>query len=333
MREERAMVMHIRDKGKIRKVLLGLVGFVGSTMLIFGLSQITFAATVKQKAFTSPDEAVKAFIDAIKANDTKEFMAVFGPAADELISSGDEVSDKTERERFLQLYDQKNKLAEERFGKVILYVGNNDWPFPIPITKEGNHWRFNTREGKDEILNRRIGRNELNTIQVCLAIVDAQHEYALKDWDGDGLLNYAERFISTKGKKDGLYWQAEAGEEESPLGPLVARAVREGYGGKSADKPVPYHGYFYRILKAQGKNAPGGEYDYVVKGKMMGGFAIVAYPAEYGNSGVTTFIVNQDGVVYQKNLGRDTAKMAEAMKKFDPDSTWQKVEGGTMSAQ
>jgi hypothetical protein len=191
----------------------------------------------------------------------------------------------------------------------------------------GENWRFDIKEGKEEILNRRIGRNELNAIQVCLAYVDAQREYVLKDRDGDKLLEYAQKFVSKKGEKDGLYWEAKEGEEQSPLGPLVAKAAKEGYPGKkSGDKPSPYRGYYYKILKAQGKNAPGGEYDYMVKGKMIGGFALVAYPAEYGNSGIMTFIVNHDDVVYEKDLGKDTEKITTAMKKFDLDRIWKKVE-------
>jgi hypothetical protein len=181
--------------------------------------------------------------------------------------------------------------------------------------------------GKEELLNRRIGRNELNTIQSCLAYVDAQREYAMKDRDSNKVREYAQRFGSTKGKKDGLYWEAKEGEEQSPLGPIAAQAVREGYTGrKTGDKPAPYHGYFYRILKAQGKNAQDGAYDYVVNGKMIGGFALVAYPAEYGASGIMTFIVNHDGVVYEKDLGKETSKTASAMTKFDPDKTWKKAE-------
>jgi hypothetical protein len=181
--------------------------------------------------------------------------------------------------------------------------------------------------GKEELLNRRIGRNELNTIQTCLAYVDAQREYAMKDRDSDKLLEYAQKFWSTKGKKDGLYWETKEGEEQSPFGSLAARAIQAGYAPKKpGDKPVPYYGYFYKILKAQGKNAPGGAYDYVIKGKMIGGFALVAYPAEYGASGIMTFVVNHDGVVYQKDLGKETGKVASAMTKFDPDKTWKKVE-------
>ena len=220
-----------------------------------------------------------------------------------------------------------NKLEKETDSKMTLVVGEEEWPFPIPIVKKGESWLFDTKAGKEELLNRRIGRNELNTIQTCLAYVDAQREYAMKDRDGDGLLAYAQKFWSTKGKKDGLYWEAKEGEEQSPLGLGAARAVREGYTPrKPGDKPSPFHGYFYRILKAQGKNAPGGAYDYVVKGKMIGGFALVAYPAEYGASGVMTFIVNHDGVVYEKDLGAETAKIASAMTKFDPDQTWKKAE-------
>ena len=296
-------------------------------MILAGFYQSAFAADAKQKSFKSPDEAVKALAGAVKGDDVKELMAIFGPSGKELVFSGDEVADKTGRGRFVRAYEEMNKLVSEDDKKVILHVGNEDFPFPIPIVRKGENWFFDTKAGKEEILNRRIGRNELNAIQVCLAYVDAQREYVLKDRDGDKLLEYAQRFISTKGEKDGLYWEAKEGEEQSPLGPLVAKAANEGYAGKkSGDRRTPYHGYYYRILKAQGKNAPGGEYDYVVKGKMIGGFALLAYPAEYGNSGVMTFIVNQDGVVYEKDLGKDTQKIAVVIKKFDPDSTWKKVQ-------
>jgi hypothetical protein len=266
-------------------------------------------------------------MEAVKANDTKALQAIFGPEGKEIGSSPDKVQDKAEKDRFLKAYEEMNKLVKETESKMTLVVGEEEWPFPIPIVKMGGSWRFDTKAGKEELLNRRIGRNELNTIQTCLAYVDAQREYAMKDQDGDGLLAYAQKFGSTKGKKDGLYWEAKEGEEQSPLGLLAARAVSEGYTGrKPGDKPVAYHGYYYRILKAQGKNAAGGAYDYVVKGKMIGGFALVAYPAEYGSSGVMTFIVNHDGVVYEKDLGAETAKIASAMTKFDPDPTWKKAE-------
>ena len=324
--EEKAMFINIWNQKKHSICLFGFAIIAGAVMLA-GFYQSVFAVDANQKSFKSPEEAVKALTEAVKGNDTKELLAIFGPSGKELVSSGDKVADETGRERFVKAYEEMNKLVNENDKKVILHIGNGDWPFPIPIVKKGESWFFDTTAGREEILNRRIGRNELNTIQVCLAIVDAQREYVLKDRDGDKLLEYAQKFSSRKGEKDGLYWEANEGEPQSPLGPLIARAATEGYSGK---RPVgrrnPYHGYYYKLLKAQGKNAPGEEYDYVVKGKMIGGFALVAYPAEYGNSGVMTFIVNQDGVVHQKDLGKDTEKIATAMKKFDPDKTWKKAE-------
>ncbi len=301
-------------------------------MMTTGFHHSSLAADVKQidqKSFKSPEEAVKALVEACKEDNTKALLALFGPSGKEVVSSGDDVTDTTDREWFVKRYEEMNKLVKEKEGddRVILRVGNDDWPLPFPIVKKGENWVFDTKAGKEEILNRRIGKNELNTIQVCLAYVDAQREYALKDRDHDNLLEYAQKFFSGKGKKDGLYWEEKEGEPQSPLGPEFAKAVKEGYGAKmSKDKPFPYHGYYYRILKAQGKNAPGGAYDYMVKGKMIGGFALVAFPAEYGNSGIMTFIVNQDGVVYEKNLGKGAEKVAAAMKAFDPDETWRKVE-------
>jgi hypothetical protein len=300
---------------------------IAAAMMLAGYYQSAFAADGRQKSFKSPEEAVRALVGAVKGNDTKELLTIFGPAGKELISSGDKVADEKGREHFIKAYEEMNKLVSENDTKVILHVGNGDWPFPIPVVKRGGYWLFDTMAGREEILNRRIGRNELNAIQVCLAYVDAQREYIMEDRDENKLLEYAQRFISREGEKNGLYWEAKEGEEQSPLGPLIAKAAVEGYTGK---RPVgrrnPYHGYYYKILKAQGKNTAGGEYDYVVNGKMIGGFALVAYPDEYGNSGVMTFIVNQEGVVYEKDLGKDTEKIAAAMKKFDPDKTWKKVE-------
>jgi hypothetical protein len=308
--------------------MINRVGFamvIASAVVIIVSYQSGAAADLKQRTFKSPDEAVKAMIESVKAKDKKEVLAIFGPSGKEIISSGDEVADKEMGERFVKAYEEAGKLISEGDKRIVLHVGKEDYPFPIPIVKKGEVWFFDTKAGKEEILNRRIGRNELNTIQVCLAYVDAQREYARKDREGGGLMEYAQKFISEKGRKDGLYWEAKQGEEESPLGPLVSRAVKEGY-TKKGGKPIPYHGYYYRILKAQGRNAPGGEYDYLVKGKMIGGFALAAYPAEYGVSGVMSFIVNHDGAVYEKNLGKETEKVAGAMKKFNPDKTWKKVE-------
>jgi hypothetical protein len=283
-------------------------------------------ASLKQKGFATGQEGVNAFAKALREGNKEELLAILGSDANELVSSGDEVSDRQRREIFVKSFDEQHKLNVEG-DKQILIVGKNDWPFPIPLVKKEGQWVFDTAAGKEEILNRRIGRNELDTIQVMLAIVDAEREYAMKVHDGNGLLEYAQKFKSDPGKKNGLYWETKEGEEPSPLGFFAAKAKGEGYfGEKSSEGPQPYHGYFYRILTAQGANASGGAFDYIINGKMIGGFAVVAHPAEYGNSGVMTFIVNHDGVVYQKNLGEDTEKETQAMKLFDPDKTWAKAQ-------
>lgn len=294
--------------------------FFITVLLAYGLSH--GASAPRQKSFASADEAVKAAVAAARKGDDKELAAIFGPGSAELMHSGDPVADKQRRSEFLKAYDEKNRLVTEG-ESTILIVGKDDWPLPLPLVKKGSGWVFDAAKGKEEVLNRRIGRNELDTIQVVLAYVDAQREYAMKDRDGDGLLEYAQSFRSDAGKKNGLYWPAKSGEEQSPLGELAARAVKAGY--KAADKPFPFHGYYYRILTAQGKDASGGAYSYLVKGSMIGGFALVAYPAEYGNSGVTTFIVNHDGKVFQKDLGKNTSTVATAMKAYNPDKTWAEV--------
>ncbi len=282
------------------------------------------AETVKQRAFASSEEAVKAFVEALKSDDVKALEAILGPGSRDLVSSGDPVADEAVRERFLKRYGEKNRL-EVTEAKANLSLGNDDWPFAIPIVKKDGLWRFDAKAGREEILARRIGQNELSAIQFCLAYVDAQREYVLKDRDADGLLEYAQKFGSDKGKRNGLYWKVKEGEEQSPLGPFAAAAQKQGY-TKKGEKPQPFYGYYYRILNGQGKNAPGGAYDYMVKGNMIGGFALVAYPAKYASSGVMTFIVNHDGVVYQKDLGRNTEKTAQSMKRFDSDSTWKKAQ-------
>ncbi len=297
-----------------------------STAFAFGPADAA-SPKLKQRTFSSAEEASQALAAAVKKGDSQSLLAVFGHAGRRLISSGDDVADKAGRERFLKLYEEKNRLEPINDKKMILHIGNEDWPFAIPIAKSGERWRFDTREGRQEILARIIGKNELSAIQVCLAYVDAQREYALKDRDSNGLLEYAQRFRSTPGNRDGLYWEAKEGEEQSPLGPLFAGAAKEGYPDKVlGGRHAPYHGYYYRILKSQGVHATGGAYDYRVNGKMIGGFAAVAYPARYKSSGIMTFIVNQDGVVYQKNLGRETESVAQSLTVFDPDDTWKKVE-------
>src|SRR5262249_40503938 len=227
---------------------------------------------------------VEALIAAAKAEGTDRIVAVLGRGGRDIASSGDEVADKTARENFLKDYASKHQVSMDGDKKAILVIGQSEWPFPIPLVRKDDAWRFDTAEGRREILYRRIGRNELNAIQVCLAYVDAQNDYAAADPQNTGLHSYAQRIVSTSGKKDGLYWPAKQGDAESPLGDLVARASAAGY---RTDKPrTPFHGYYYRILTSQGAAAPGGAYNYLARGKMIGGFALIAYPAEYGNSGV-----------------------------------------------
>ena len=278
---------------------------------------------VKQRSFASIEDAARALVDAVKTGNRKEMLAILGEDGKGIVWSGDEVSDKRGRERFVAEWDAQHHF-EAGGGKVVMVIGRDNFPFVIPIVPDGPGWRFDTAAGKEEILNRRIGRNELNTIQTCLAYVDAQREYYARDPDKSGLLHYAQKFASSPGKRDGLFWPTKAGEAPSPLGLLVAKAQGEGYAKRSA-APVAYWGYYYRILTAQGKDAPGGAYDYLAHGHLIGGFAMVAFPAEYGVSGVMTFVVNQDAIVYQKDLGPQTELIARAMKQFNPDSTWEKV--------
>jgi len=276
------------------------------------------------KLFATPEEAVAALVAAAKAEDTNAFRVIFGPVGEE-IENPDRVQAANELSAFNAAVDQHQQLVHKTDTECVLEIGNNSWPFPVPIVKRGNQWFFDTEAGKDEILNRHIGKNELATLQVVRAYVEAQREYASKDRDGDDVLEFAQKFESATGTKDGLYWPLDLDGEVSPLGPLVAEAQAKGYGRnprKVGSKANPYHGYFFKILTRQGSAAPGGKYDYLINGNMIGGFALVAWPAEYGESGIMTFIVNQQGRVYQKNLGSKTAKAAAAMKEYNPDNTW-----------
>ncbi len=281
-------------------------------------------ADAKQRAFSTPEEATAALVDAIKAHDRKAFLEVLGPDGATLVSSGDAVANKNLANRFVAAFDEAHRL-EGGGGKVFLHVGPDDFRFPIPLVPDGIVWRFDTRAGKEEILNRRIGQNELDAIQVCLAYVDAQREYYSEDRNADGLREYAQRFVSTAGQHDGLYWETKPGETPSPIGQFVAAARAEGYGPGRGGRPTPFHGYYYRILTAQGPDAPGGAYSYLAHGRMIGGFALVAFPAHYGASGVMTFVINHDGIVYERDLGPNTAAIARAMKRFNPDAGWKKV--------
>jgi hypothetical protein len=298
---------------------------VGAILLsASGWAPSAVAATRTQPRFPSPEAAVTALVDAVRAGDKAMMLAILGPGSQPLVSSGDEVADRRSRQRFVDEYTEANRLLTVGEGKVVLSVGADEWPLPIPLVQDAAGWRFDTAAGKREILDRRIGRNELSAIQVCLAYVDAQREYFVRDPDEDRLREYAQHFASAPGKRDGLFWETQPGEPPSPLGPLVAKARGDGYPGRRGGGRVPYWGYYYRILKAQGAHAPGGAYEYVVRGHMIGGFALVAFPAKYRASGVMTFVVNHDGLVYQKDLGPNTGAIARAMAGFDPDGTWKR---------
>jgi hypothetical protein len=307
----------------LRRLLL--VSLATISLIVMGMRGETVAATAKQKSFKSPDRAVAALVKATRDNNVKELLALFGPGSESLVSSGDEVEDRRHREQFVKAYGEKNRIEAGAGGIAVLYIGNDDWPFPIPVVKSGSRWQFDTGAGRDEILNREVGENELSAIQVCLAIADAQRDYADQMRDRTGHPEYAQKLESKEGTKDGLYWEAAQGETPSPLGPLAARARAEGY-GQPGGIPTPYHGYLYKILTAQGTEAAGGAYDYLVDGKMIGGFALLAYPAVYGSSGVSSFIVSHDGAVYRKDLGINTARDATSLTTFNPDKTWNKVE-------
>jgi hypothetical protein len=279
------------------------------------------------QSFPSAADAAKALIAAAKGQDKDALLRILGSEGEELVSSGDPVADKRAMEQFAEAADKAMRLLEDTPGRVVLVIGAQSWPMPIPIVKRGEVWVFDAAAGKDEILTRRVGENELTAIEVIRAFVTAQKEYAEVDREGDGIKKYARRIKSRPGKRDGLYWETKPGEEESPLGELVAEAESEGYqpGYRLSRRGAPYYGYYFKMIMRQGAAAPGGARDYVVNGHMIAGFAMIAYPAQWGNSGVMTFIVNQDGVVYQKNLGARTAESAPNMTEYSPDASWERV--------
>ena len=291
-------------------------------VLALGLTGTTHAAPAG-KIYSNPDQAVAALRGAVTAKDTNALGVIFGTLTD--LQNPDRVQAENDLEKFSTALVATNHLVRVSETNLILEVGNDLWPFPIPIVRNGEGWSFDAAAGREEIVNRRIGRNELSVLEVMRAYVNAQREYASKDRDGDGVLEYAQKIASSPGKTDGLYWPVELNGELSPLGPLAADARVEGYRLKKSSSPSgpqPFHGYFFKILTRQGKHAPGGAYDYIINGNMIGGFAMVAWPVEYGDSGVMTFIVNQQGRVYQKDLGTTTSRTVEKMKAYDPDSTW-----------
>ena len=279
-----------------------------------------------QQVFPTPGAAAKALAAASKADDMKALGAILGPDADEILSSGDPVADKNARDDFARHYDEMHRFERDDQGRVIMYIGAGNWPTPIPLVKKGDGWVFDTAAGKEELLYRRVGKNELFTIRVLDDLADAQGEYAADGHDGEDAGLFAQKILSDSGKQNGLYWVAAEGQPESPIGPLVADATAEGYKKDAGGKPIPFHGYFYKVLTKQGPNAPGGPKNYIVDGKMTKGFAFLAYPAEYRASGVMTFMINHDGVIVQKDLGADTEKLADAIDTYNPDKTWQEVD-------
>jgi len=274
-----------------------------------------------QKTFSSAEDASQALVTAAQTNDEKATLEILGPDGKRIVSSGDDTEDAEARANFVQKYQEMHRLVKEPDGTTTLYIGAENWPTPIPLVSKGHSWYFDTEAGKREILYRRIGENEISTIRVCQELVAAQKEYRAMQHNA-----YAQKIFSDDGQHNGLYWKAAAGEPQSPIGPLVASAVAEGYVKDQNGAPTPYRGYYYHILMRQGQNGPGGAKSYVVNSQMTGGFAFVAYPAEYRSSGVMTFIVGEDGVVYQKDLGKMTGVIAKAMQEYNPTSTWTKSE-------
>ncbi len=279
-----------------------------------------------QRSFASAEEAVSAFVAALRDHLDADLHAILGPEGDRVIDSGDRIADRELHERFVALYDAKHAIDQKTPGHAELDVGPNDWPMPIPLVEDNGRWTFDTKAGAQSVVDRRIGRNELSAVRTLLASVDAQHDYFERARQANGGGEYATRMFSSPGGHDGLYWPVDEGESESPLGPLVDAARDAGYPGESvAGKPIPYEGYYFRILKAQGPNGDGGAKSYVQSGHMTGGFAFIAWPAMFASSGIMTFIVGPDGDVYQKDLGKQTARLAAAMTTFDPDLTWSRV--------
>jgi Protein of unknown function (DUF2950) len=293
-------------------------------LLALLVTQAACDRAIRQQDFESAEAAAQALIAAVQSGETRATLEVLGKDAEPVLNSGDSVQDKNSRERFLQAYAQAHELETAADGAITLEVGADEWPFPFPIVERDGRYRFDSGAGIEEIINRRVGANELSAIQSCLAFVDAQREYYVRNVEQDSLLHFAQKLVSAEGRKDGLYWPNSGEEPPSPLGEEFARARAEGYLPEAAAKTTPYHGYVFRLLTSQGTNAAGGAYDYMVNDKMLGGFAMIASPAEYGTSGVMTFIVNHDGVVFSKDLGSMTATSAQLIKSFNPDSSWKR---------
>jgi len=294
-------------------------------LLVAGNCMQSVAQAAKgQKTFPTASAAAAALVAASRSDDEAELLAILGPDGKDLIDSGDPVADKISREKFVKSYTAKHSLTTQAQGIKTLVIGPNDYPMPIPIVRDGSTWYFDSARGHDEVLHRRIGENELGAIAVCEGYVEAQKQYASTGHDGLPKGIYAQKFSSDPGKQNGLYWEVAPGKPQSPMGPAVADAAAEGYTGGSG--PAPYHGYFYKLLKEQGPDAPGGAKSYLADGKLSGGFALLAYPANYGNGGIMTFIVDQDGTILQKDLGDDTVNAAKQITAYNPDDSWSPAE-------
>jgi hypothetical protein len=302
-------------------------GIVAAILLVPMLSIGVQAQMSGAKIFGTPQMAVEALVKAARNKNRDSLLSIFGPETEEWLVSGDDVQDAQYRDQFIAAFDKQNRLDMPDDETAILHVGEDDFAFPFPIVKLEKGWSFDAEEGKEEILDRRIGENELNAMQVIQAIADAQIEYAAIDWDEDGMLEYAARFGSTGGNRDGLYWPAEDAEYESPLGPLVAEAADEGYTGEGSTEAATasYHGYRYKLILKQGAAATGGAHDYMVDDNMIGGYAVLGFPASYNVSGIMTFMMNYSGKIYERDLGEDTEEQALAIEMFDPDSNWTEV--------
>jgi hypothetical protein len=301
------------------RLLSKITLLAGAATLVLALSSLAQA----QQRFKTPEEAVETLVKAARSGDSKSVVSILGPGSEELVSSGDPVEDAEVRKEYLAAYDAGHRIVAESGKPSVLVIGPNDWPFPIPMVQRDGQWIFDVPAGREEVLARRIGRNEFSTMKAMLAYWDAQQDYADMNKSKSGQAVYAQRIVSSPGKKDGLYWPTTGNEPPSPLGEAVAEATQRGYRPGAGE---PYHGYRFKILLRQGSTAPGGAVDYVVKGDMIGGFAAVAYPAEYGDSGIMTFIINHEGDIYEKDLGEGTARIASQMTNFNPDHTWRKVD-------
>ena len=323
----RARLQAHLDDGRTHGALKRRVGQrVASIVLaigVIGFGASALAADKAQRDFASAEQAAEALIGAMRSNNQPELLRILGPSAEALIHSGDEVADGQARLRLVNAFDAAHRIELEGTSRALMVVGAEQWSLPIPVVQQGERWHFDTDAGTQRILDRRVGRNELSVIRVCREYVAAQREYAARDRLGNGSGEFAQRFDSSPGKRDGLYWEAAAGETPSPFGPLMARARAEGYAAKDGlDRPSPYHGYYYRILTRQGVHAPGAAKDYLIDGHMTGGYALLAYPAKWGDSGIMTFVVNQDGIVFEKNLGPETDRLAREITVYDPDLSW-----------